>query len=275
MYVLYLDESGDPTTAKDHFVVGGLAVHESGIARMRRNIEEILARHLSPELCQQEVHVQHIYKGKGVWRGVPMSVRAGLLADLFDFAGTIGHQQGAARLFAVVWSPGAVPSADPLERVFEEVLLRFHRLVGSEDGEGASDQQHGIVVCDKARYESLVQPLAMKWRDKGTRFSRLNRLAEVPLFVDSRHSRLTQLADLVVYAVLQCYARDDPDFMFRLIDGFEADVDGTLHGLLHLTPNHAACHCIACESRHERRARRDVVEQGSLFGDPADSAEHN
>jgi hypothetical protein len=59
----------------------------------------------------------------------------------------------------------------------------------------------GIVVADKARYESTLQPVVGQWRDIGTRFARLTRLVEVPLFVDSKAARLVQAADLVAHAV--------------------------------------------------------------------------
>lgn len=258
MYLLYLDESGDPTAATDHFVVAGLAVHESGLAPLRRRVESILSKNLDAHLLGLEVHAQHINKGKGSWRKVPRPVRDGLLDDLLELMGDVEMAaEASAHLFGVVWSPGAVPSAQPLERAFEEVLLRFDRLV-------KTNKERGLVVCDKARYERVIQRVATKWRDEGTRFHRLSRLAEVPLFLDSGQSRLTQMADLVAYGIMQGYARGEPRYLTKLLPGFATDQDGTIHSLMHLTPGYQQCTCVACTSR---QPRAEELVQDRLFSD--------
>lgn len=50
---------------------------------------------------------------------------------------------------------------------------------------------------DRSSCESALRNLAGKFRLSGTRRGSLRNMAEVPLFVDSRVSRLVQLADLV------------------------------------------------------------------------------
>jgi len=49
-------------------------------------------------------------------------------------------------------------------------------------------------------YKNTLQNLAQGFRESGTRWGKLRNLAEVPLFVDSRMSRIIQLADLVAWA---------------------------------------------------------------------------
>jgi Protein of unknown function (DUF3800) len=67
----------------------------------------------------------------------------------------------------------------------------------------------------------------------------LRNLADVPLFADSRASRLLQAADLVSYALYRHY---DPargrgeDYVGVLWPRFDA-VDGVMHGCVHFTPS--------------------------------------
>lgn len=46
MYVIYLDESGDPNgwnNNQDHFILGGLAIHEDWISRLGTALDDIQA----------------------------------------------------------------------------------------------------------------------------------------------------------------------------------------------------------------------------------------
>jgi hypothetical protein len=71
--------------------------------------------------------------------------------------------------------------------------------------------------------------------------------AEVPLFVDSRASRLVQLADLVAFATWRRYEYSDGRFFDPIIPKFDSD-GGILHGLAHRR-GRAECYCPACHSR--------------------------
>ena len=84
--------------------------------------------------------------------------------------------------FAVARAPQAVPVADPLERSFEELLLRFTQMLIRISRDGAPEM--GLVIADQARYEGTLQPIVQRWQwTVGTRFGPLTRLAEVPLFM--------------------------------------------------------------------------------------------
>jgi len=145
-----------------------------------------------------------------------------------------------------------VPAADPLERVFEELLLRFRSMLdrmSRTDGE-----QFGIVIADEAKYERIFQPLLAEWRDTGIRrrrLGRLDRLVEVPLFVDGKTTRLRQMVDLVAHSMWRCYERRIPDLVGPMLPGFYAD-SGVMHGLVHLASNYRQCPCPACVSRVAR-----------------------
>lgn len=256
MILLYVDESGSLDNPEDHFVVGGLAIHETDVRALNRTLDSIAGRHLDEHLRQLELHAQWIRTGKGPWGRIPREVKQGILNDVSRLLGRFGGHHGYA-LFAVVRAPEAVPAADPLERTFEELLLRFTQMLIRLGRAG--DEQLGIVIADEAKYEGVLQPLVQRWRTSGTRFARLTRLAEVPLFIDSKATRLTQAADFVAHGVYRHYAAGDSTLFRPMLGAFDTEA-GVLHGLVHLVRDYRRCPCAACVSRATaaRLARRSA-----------------
>jgi hypothetical protein len=86
-------------------------------------------------------------------------------------------------------------------------------------------------------------------------------MADVPLFADSRASRLIQAADLVSYALYRHYSpgRRNPDYIERLWPTFDT-ADGAMHGCVHYTPNFGAgsCVCKPCQGRLLVEAARSI-----------------
>lgn len=244
MITLYVGESGDPAKIGQHFVLGAVAVPEQMLNGVGKRLEQIVTKRLSPAFSDTELHTSNIRRGQGVWRGIPRNVRNALLADVGGYLGRV-RAPGYA-LFGVVRSPGAVVGADPIERCYEELLLRFTQmLIRQEPNLG---RQMGMVVADEAKYERLIQPIVRRWRVTGTRIKPLSRLGEVPLFVDSRASRLIQAADFVAHSVYRNYSAAQADLLGALLPAFDKDA-GVLHGLCHLAPQYRACPCPACVSR--------------------------
>lgn len=250
MYLMYVDESGDVKSPdKEHVVLGGVAVHEADVRALVRAVEATMARHLDSHLLGLELHAQHIRKGKGPWRSIPGEVRRDLLTSVGDLLANFDAGHPFA-LFAVARAPGAVVKADPIERIYEELALRFNSFVrkGREDGYRHS----GLIVGDEATYERTVQPLMTAWRrGSGTRFGRLTKIVEVPLFADSTASRLIQLADFVAHATYVAYQFGDTELFTHIFSRFHTE-NGNVHGVIHLTPNYGECGCLSCESRHQQ-----------------------
>ena len=246
IHLLYVDESGDPDNPLGHFVLGGLALHESDVDPFRRRVEGIVRKYLHIQLRELELHAHSIRTGRNRWRGIPRDAKTSILADLSRLLGSYSSPHGFA-LFTVIRAPGAVPHADPLQRTYEELLLRFNELL-KRLSHVTGTPQFGIVVADRARYELIVQPIVSQWRTTGTRFGRLKHIVDVPLFVDSKATRLIQLADMVAYASYRYYEAGDDLMLGRILRSFDTD-QGVIHGLVHLVRNHRHCPCPACVSR--------------------------
>lgn len=102
--------------------------------------------------------------------------------------------------------------------------MRLHR---------ANDSQRGIIIFDKSTVETTIQNLATDFRTVGHSWGVLRNLSEVPLFLDSKASRLIQLADLVAYSFFRKYEKGDDRFA-SIIENRIDQEGGLIHGLYQL-----------------------------------------
>ena len=141
-----------------------------------------------------------------------------------------------------------------MELAFEEVCNRFNlflQRVYNRNG----DNQKGLIVMDESKHELPLQALARNFRLNGARWGHFRHLAEVPFFVDSRASRIVQLADLVAWSTWRRYEHSDGRFFDPLIEKFDAD-GGVIHGLYHARGSTSTpCYCPACLTRQQRDGR--------------------
>lgn len=254
VYLLYVDESGTFDKDLEYAVLGGIAIHVADIEHFRATVEAIIAQHVDGHNCSMELHANAMRSGSRQWRKVPHSVRHALFDAMVELIGAYRPPSGAAfSLFATARAPNAIPSADPLERSFEELLFRFRSMLDRLSTERSP--QFGVVVADEAKHEKVVQPLVVRWRATGAlrkRMGRLDRIVEVPLFVDSATTRLLQAADIVAHSVYRYYQSHDESLIGRLLPSFDAD-GGVMHGLVHLCEvGYPNCPCPACVSRMAR-----------------------
>jgi hypothetical protein len=231
------------------------------IDHFRTRVDAIIAQHINEHNRSIELHANAMRSGSKAWRKIPEDVRVVLLSAMVNFIGAYqppsGHGFG---LFGTARAPNAVPAADPLERSFEELLFRFRSMLDRLSRDGSP--QFGVVVADEAKHEKVVQPLVVQWRATGTMrrgMGRLDRVVEVPLFVDSAATRLLQVADIVAHAVYLYYQKSDQSLIGPLLPAFDAD-DGVMHGLVHLCEvGYKNCPCPACVSRMTRDRLRVAV----------------
>ena len=111
-----------------------------------------------------------------------------------------------------------------------------------------------MAISDKSNLEATLQQLMSGWRrtgaSTGASIGPMAGYAEVPLFIDSRNSRLIQLADFVAYWVFRAYEHDDRNILNGMLDANAFHrTNGTLHGLVHLVGTIAIALVPACASR--------------------------
>lgn len=96
--------------------------------------------------------------------------------------------------------------------------------------------------------------MSVAFRTLGTSWGVIRHLVGTPLFVDSRASRVVQLADHVAYAVFRRYQSGDTQYHDRIAAKFDTE-DGVVHGLAHKEMGNPNCMCIACLSRRAAEPR--------------------
>lgn len=243
MYLLYLDDSGSVGNASDvHIILAGVAVFERQPHWFSQRLDG-LAERIWPDNPQGlEFRGSDILNGRKHWRGVGRQVRTDAYREALTFLGTSSQ----VRLFGAVIHKAAISPADPIEYAFEQICNRFDRYLGRMYLD--KNPQRGLIVLDESAHETSLQRLAREFRSTGHRWGKLHNLAEVPLFVDSRATRMIQYADLIAYALRRYYERGEAAYFDIIRAKFDA-TGGVVHGLTHYTPPNAQCNCYACRQR--------------------------
>ena len=252
MYLLYLDESGNPDDASDrNFVLAGLAVFERRTYWMQRETELIKARHF-PTAPPLDFHAQPIRSGKGFWRRVQEDVRLAVLAELGNVLA--GSPPAECVLFgAIVEKTDRLHGEEAIRLGLEQVCKRFDTLLARKARRG--NPQRGLIVLAQSHYEQRAKTWVNQFRSLGTQWGVLNNLSDIPFSAPARESRMLQLADYVAHSLFLLYERRDASLVRPIIRRFDS-LSGKYHGLAHISDRRGAgCQCPACASRRTPPAK--------------------
>ena len=247
MHLLYLDDSGSIANEnEEYFVLGGVCVPETSIHWLSNQLEQ-LASQLSPNNPRQvEFHASEIFSGRRTpWNNFrSKQERVQIIKNVLL---VLQNAYPEIVVFACAIHKKSFPHDDLMSKAFEDLSSRFDMYLHRVSSGGRYEK--GLVVLDKTTYENSLQELAKSFREEGNRWgSRLKHIPEVPFFVDSKASRLTQLADHIAYAVFRRYNANDLNY-FNCIENRFDESDGILHGLAHLQTVNPHCTCPACITR--------------------------
>lgn len=93
-----------------------------------------------------------------------------------------------------------------------------------------NDKQRGLILFDESSTERKIQTLAREFKYEGHSWGKTSNYAEVPVFLDSKASRLVRLADLIAYALFRSYEYGDNSFYSEIEQCFDHQ-NGVRHGL--------------------------------------------
>jgi hypothetical protein len=126
-----------------------------------------------------------------------------------------------------------------MDHAFEQVVTRFNTYLGRVNADIA------ILVQDQNDTASKrLTALARRFYRTGTAYSRIDRIIETPLFVDSKLTAMVQMADLCAYATRRFFEKGETDLFDRIYGRFDR-LNGTLVGLRHYTGSQR-CRCRVC-----------------------------
>jgi len=248
MYLLYVDESGDPNNVSDnHFVLGGVAVFERQIYHLNAALNEIQQQFFPTIIDAIEFHASDMYRrNKEPWHSLPRRKCEEITKSIYNVIRN-SHPAGVV-LFSVVIDRGFQAVDDLVGRAFEELCNRFdlylHRLSKEQN------EQRGLIILDDSRYEARLKQLLATYRTTGTRYGTVYNLPECPVFTESSSTRMLQLADFCSWAVFRRYERGDTSNLDMIINKFD-NTEGIIHGLAHLSTDRT-CNCTHCLTKKLR-----------------------
>jgi hypothetical protein len=230
MHILYADESGsidDPN--QRFFVLAGVAVFERRTHWIDGHLLDIAKRFDPVDPQRIELHGSPMRSGRDEWKGVDPGARIQAIRDALRHGIVDENRRDGVRLFAAVIEKASVTDGDVAEVAFTQLASRFDQFLMRlyrSTGEG----HRGLIVFDRSSTEQRIQTMARDFKYNGHRWGQLRNLAEVPLFIDSKATRLIQLADLVAWSIYRNYEANDPMFFNDIAHCFDTDA-GVRHGL--------------------------------------------
>lgn len=245
MYCLYLDDSGFVKNIDEHyFVLGGFCVHAHKIYYVRKYLDE-LAKQIQPANPEAlEFHASEIHAGKGPWKVFKKAERQEVIRKVLR---CLEVEKNNTATFSCAVYKSDYPRRDPVEFAFEDLCSRFEMFL-IRQYHLTNQRVKGSIILDKSIYENILQQLAITFRQTGTRWRNLANLVEVPMFIDSKSSRLIQLADHVAYATFRWYQSKDFKYFDVIQALFDTDENGVIHGLQH-AHHSLTCTCPSCLRR--------------------------
>lgn len=170
---------------------------------------------------------------------------------LIEVAGRVSRW-GFARLFAecvdkVYFDPSR-HSYSVGETAFDQIVSRFEQFLETADQNGRSP--YGLLIHDNNQTVAKNHTRLMKhFHRDGTLWTRIRRIIETPLFVESELTSMVQIADLCAYALRRYLENNESelfDLIFQRADKRQrADKHGDIAvGIRHFT--NSTCTCKIC-----------------------------
>ena len=251
MYVAYLDESGDPNgwnNNQDHFIIGGLAVHEGQIARISKILDDVQDDVFPTISVPLKFHAVDIYNGRERFRKMPEAQRRDVMNVIYDSIADL--QFPHVVLFATAIHISAVRDSEQALRVtFQDIVQRINTLLVRFHNN--NNPQKGMLIIDRSTAtENKYRSLLSEFRSLGTQYGYIGNIVDVPYFGQSENTRLLQLADFCAYAVHRYYERGDNQFLEKILPRFDRRTKNFQpDGLKHIIQTRYECICVACSWR--------------------------
>lgn len=225
MYLLYADESGTPGGGdQEYFVLAGVTVFERQAHWLSLELDKIASKFDPQDPDALELHGSPIFAGRGVWRKIAKNDRIQCIKDALSLID--GNHY---RILASVVRKSSISPDDPVRTTFQQLSVRFDHFLARQYTH-YKDPQRGLIIFDKSSKEAPIQALATEFKIDGHEWGKLRNMADVPVFVDSKATRLIQLADLVAYAIYRKHEKGDSQF-FDIIEKKFDYFGGVQHGL--------------------------------------------
>jgi len=220
MRLLYVDESGDEQheSSDRFFVFGGIAVADHRWHELREKLEGAI----HPLINKHELHASDLIGARNAFHYLHRGSRArDLYTKLVD---VLVPKLLGVSVFIVILDKQGFPitfdarfvAAMQLRKAFREHITRIQGESPSMQKATIACQEYGLVICDKHKKEREFQRLYDVLHSEQVGNPANHRLVETALFMDSRRSRMIQVADLICHIFFQAAARGEQSFLHRV-----------------------------------------------------------
>lgn len=216
MYLMYIDESGDPGMLKSptrYFVLSGLVVHE---LRWKPFLEELISfrRDLKARFglkLRDEVHAGHMLTTPGELARIPKYQRLEILRLYADF---LAGLPDLSVINIVVDKQGKSEDYPVFDRAWQALIQRFENTISSRNFPGPRNADESGMLFPDATDQKKLNLLLRQMRNynpvrnrvdhgPGYRNLQLRTLIEEANFRDSATSYFIQSADLCAFLLYQ------------------------------------------------------------------------
>lgn len=216
MFMIYVDESGDPgltNSHSDYFILSGLVVHElrwgtylNQLIDFRRRMQATFGLRL-----REEIHASKMIVRPGKLVRIKRNDR---LTILRFFANELAIMPHLNVINVVVKKADKQSGYDPFIMAWRALLQRFENTISNRNFPGPTNpDERGLVFPDNTADKKLTQLLRQMRRYNpipnqlqygvGYRNLLIGNVIEDPNFRDSEHSLFIQAADLIAYLLNQ------------------------------------------------------------------------
>lgn len=162
MYLLYVDESGDPGPSGSPFLVlGAAAIFEGKWLPLERDLRALIDRHFPASPKPTEIHLADLRKGKRAFRSLTPTQRNILLSDFCNLA--LRMRRSEIVMFAVIadkrywFAKNAGKTGEDLyAEMFEHLTSRFDKFLARRLCPGGAKQRH--YHCRPAQTVTVRRP---------------------------------------------------------------------------------------------------------------------
>jgi hypothetical protein len=228
-------------------VVAGIAAHEDAVRPLAGAVNKMLGSFVGVRAAKaMEIHGSPMLRGRGEWKAVGAGKRHALAFGLLDLINEWHHKPTDTLVEVFVVAMDRDHSQSPFETAYGELLYLFDGFL--REGRRRGNPHNGILIADRGKYQRTLEAWVELARGRYKRprqdERRLYALAETPFFIDSRSTRLMQLADLVAHSFFRAYNSNDWTRAEKLLPSV-TDPDNVR--LLHFTSD-PVCTCPVCAS---------------------------
>lgn len=217
MYIMYVDESGDPgslpSSPSQYFVLAGMVVHEAAWAStleslidFRRKVRKSYGLKLRDEIHAAEF----IRRPSGMT--VPKWQRLQLLGDVLE---NVASMRGVSIVSVKVDKGRAKAGFNAFDVAWRALIQRFDNTIAARNFPAPMSQtEHGIIVADRTD-EMRLRGIVRKMRRYNVvpgmnglppRSLPVGSVIKDPIMRDSNHSYFVQTVDVVAYFLHQKFA---------------------------------------------------------------------